>query len=170
MTITESSTGCAAHAGKYLTFLLGHEHYGIPVLKVREIIRYCDITHVPRMPDYIKGVINLRGKIIPVLDLCARFELPPPESTERVCIVVIHVQTGSSETQVGFVVSGVDEVVNIGAQEIEDPPRFGGDSPVDYILAVAKVRGTVKMLLDVDRVLNASAAALVSQTEKPTQP
>src|SRR3954470_21919315 len=123
--MTETSTGCAAQAGKYLTFMLGKENYGIPVLKVREIIRVCDITQVPRMPQYIKGVINLRGKIIPVVDLCARFDLAQIDTADRLCIVVVHVLMEiGGETQMGFIVSAVDEVLNIASEKIEATPDF----------------------------------------------
>jgi purine-binding chemotaxis protein CheW len=146
----------AGLAGKYLTFVLGHECYGVPVLKVREIIRLCDITPVPQMPDYIKGVLNLRGKIIPVADLRMKFRLAKVENTKHTCIVVVQVvMVDQSVTPIGLIVDAVEEVLNLGAGEIEPPPDFGTVLNTDYVLGMAKVKGAVKTLLDIDRVVNA---------------
>lgn len=144
----------AARAGKYLTFGLGREYYGVPVLKVREIIRLCDITPVPQMPDYVKGVINLRGKIIPVADLRVKFRLANTQNTDLTCIIVMQVSLpDSSSTLMGLIVDAVEEVINITAADIEPPPDFGTALDADYILGMAKVKGTVKTLLDIDRVV-----------------
>ena len=146
----------AALAGKYLTFVLGREHYGVPVLKVREIIRLCDITPVPQMPDYIRGVLNLRGKIIPVADLRIKFRLAKIENTDLTCIVVVSVNLpDKSSALMGLIVDAVEEVVNLAAADIEPPPDFGAALEADYILGMAKVKGTVKTLLDLDRVVTA---------------
>lgn len=140
--------------GKYLTFTLGHESYGIDVLKIREIIRLIDITPLPRMPEYIRGVINLRGKIIPVIDLRIRFQLAQTGVTERTCIVVVQVKpTPSTSLQMGLVVDAVEEVLNIGAGEVEATPDFGMQLDTEYILGMAKVKDRVKTLLNIDRVL-----------------
>jgi len=141
-------------AGKYLAFHLGREEFAIQVLKVREIMGIQDITAVPQTPVFIKGVINLRGKVIPVVDLRLKFGLPEIEYTQRSCIIVvqIHGQDGSVSLT-GIVVDEVSEAVNIGAGEIEDTPDFGDGAPVPYILGMAKSRGKVKILLDIDRVL-----------------
>ena len=142
--------------GKYLTFMLGREYYGVGVLKIREIIRLVDITPVPQMPDYIKGVINLRGKIIPVVDLRLKFGLASTETTERTCIVVVQVVTNSGgATQMGLVVDAVEEVVNLGAADIEATPDFGARLHTGYILGMAKIKNNVKTLLDIDEVLTA---------------
>lgn len=142
--------------GKYLTFVLGQEAYGMPVLKVREIIRLCELTTVPQMPEYIKGVINLRGKIIPVVDLRVKFRLGDAHNTEHTCIVVVDVAlTGAAFAQMGLIVDAVEEVVNIAASEIEPTPDFGMSLHADYILGMAKVKGRVKGLLDIDRVVTA---------------
>ena len=146
----------SALAGKHLTFVLGREHYGVPVLKVREIIRLCDITPVPQMPDYIKGVLNLRGKIIPVADLRIKFRLAKVENTDLTCIVVVSVKLADkSSALMGLIVDGVEEVVNFTATDIEPTPDFGTALEADYILGMAKIKGSVKMLLDIDRVVSA---------------
>jgi purine-binding chemotaxis protein CheW len=147
----------AAHteaAGKYLTFALGGEFYGISVLKVREIIKLVAITVVPRMPNDIKGVINLRGKIIPVVDLRTKFGLALTNDTEQTCIVVVQVgSAGPSKLQLGLIVDAVEEVANFAAGDIEETPDFGTSVDTAYILGMAKVKGKVKTLLDIDRLL-----------------
>ena len=141
-------------AGKHLTFVLGREHYGIPVLKVREIIRLCEITPVPQMPDYIKGVLNLRGKIIPVADLRIKFQLSNVHNTDLTCIVVVQVSLPDGvKTAMGLIVDAVDEVLNIQESEIEPAPDFGASLETDYILGLAKTKGTVKTLLDIDTIV-----------------
>lgn len=148
------SSALAARAGKYLTFSLGDESYGIAVLKVREIVKLAPITAMPQMPDHIKGVINLRGKIIPVIDLRLRFGLPPAEPTERTCIVVVQVRGSSGPLlNLGLVVDAVEEAVNIAAADIEETPDFGTVVDTTCILGMAKVKGAIKTLLDIDRAL-----------------
>ena len=143
-------------AGKHLTFNLQQESYGINVLKVREIIRLTNITAVPQMPDYIKGVINLRGKIIPVIDLRLRFGFGSVKDTDLTCIIVVQVKMSDGKnTQMGLVVDGVEEVVNLTPSDIEETPDFGKKISTDYIIGMAKVKGTVKTLLNIDRVLAA---------------
>jgi purine-binding chemotaxis protein CheW len=143
-----------ATSGKYLTFTLDCESYGIDVLKIREIIRVTNITTVPQMPAYIRGVINLRGKIIPVMDLRLRFGFEGAKSTEQTCIVVVQVKLPDGKaTQMGLVVDGVEEVVNIAAADIEETPDFGAKVATDYLVGMAKIKGAVKALLDIDRVL-----------------
>jgi len=127
-------------------------------LKVREIIRLADITAVPQMPEYVKGVINLRGKIIPVVDLRLKFQLAKAETSESTCIVVVQIQNSTGlKTQMGLIVDAVEEVANINANDIEDTPDFGSVLDTEYILGMAKMKGGVKTLLDIDRVLTASA-------------
>jgi purine-binding chemotaxis protein CheW len=156
-------------AGKYLTFTLQQESYGIDVLKVREIIRQTNITAVPQMPAYVRGVINLRGKIIPVMDLRLRFEFASAETTEQTCIIVVQVKLPDGKvTQMGLVVDGVEEVANIAAAEIEETPNFGGQISTDYILGMAKVKGAVKTLLDIDGVVGAETAARLVNTAATT--
>jgi len=146
--------------GKYLTFTLQGESFGVDVLKVREIIRQAAITAVPHMPAHILGVINLRGKIIPVIDLRRRFDLPPIAADGQTCTVVVHVKLPNGKlTAMGMAVDGVEEVISFNAAEIEETPSFGGQITVDYILGVAKLKGTVKVLLDIDRVAGPTAMA-----------
>jgi purine-binding chemotaxis protein CheW len=143
-------------AGKYLTFNLQGEAYGIDVLKVREIIRLPAITRVPQMPAYVRGVINLRGKIIPVMDLRLKFGFAEAASHEQTCIIVVRVKLPDGKsTQMGLMVDGVDEVVSIAGADIEATPDFGGQIATDYIVGLAKVRGAVKTLLDIDGVVGA---------------
>jgi purine-binding chemotaxis protein CheW len=159
-----------AKAGKYLTFSLGHEYYGIEVLKVREIIRMLDITAVPQMPHYVKGVMNLRGKVIPVIDLRLKFQLERAETTERTCTVVVQIMHSSgTTTQMGIIVDGVEEVINITESEIEDTPNFGVSLPTHHFLGMAKIKGAVKTLLDIDHVIESeSISHIQALTELPS--
>ncbi|MEJ2690005.1 MAG: chemotaxis protein CheW [Deltaproteobacteria bacterium] len=140
--------------GKYLTFALGKEEYGVGILKVREIIGLMEITSVPHTPPYIKGVINLRGRVIPVIELRVKFGMERQEYNERTCIIVVEVQGSSEAVQVGMLVDSVSEVVNIAEEEIEPPPNFGaGNLNTESLLGMGKVKGQVKILLDVDKVV-----------------
>ena len=157
---TDTTTATAGLAGKYLTFVLAEEEYGLPVLRVREIIKMMDITVVPQVPPHVKGVLNLRGTVIPVIDLRLKFGFPEGVSTPRTCIIVVEVVLAASRVMMGIVVDHVSEVLNIAADEIEQTPQFGDRVRTDYMTAVAKVKGTVKILLDLDRVLGTDDAAL----------
>ena len=141
--------------GKYLTFSMANEEYGVGILKVKEIIGMMPITSVPRTPEFVKGVINLRGQVIPVIDLRLRFGIHATEYTDRTCIVVVEIEGDDRTILVGIVVDSVSEVMNIKSTDIEDRPAFGADINTDYILGMAKMQGGVKILLDIDRVLNA---------------
>ncbi len=170
---TTSPRKSAAKPGRYLTFKLGRESYGLPVLGVREIIRLCPITPVPKMPAYLKGVINLRGKVIPILDLRAKFQLASETYGERACIIVV--QAGSPPAAVmlmGAIVDAVEEVVQLGEAELEPTPEFGGSPSTDYILGMATIHGGVKTLLNLDKVfLEEGLLTLVpSQNQNPQQP
>ncbi len=149
-------------AGKYLTFALGSEEYGLPVLKVREIIKILAITAVPQVPMHVKGVINLRGKVIPVVDLRLKFGFAQQEYTERTCIIVVEVALASAKVMMGIVVDAVSEVLNITDAETENTPEFGDQVSTDYIQAMAKVKGQVKILLDLDRVLGADTGNMLA--------
>ncbi len=142
-------------AGKYLTFTLINEEFGIRVLKVREIMGLQEITAVPQTPAHVKGVINLRGRVVPVIDLRLKFGLPAAEYSQRTCIIVTQIQGESGPLMMGIVVDGVSEVLNLSDQEIEDTPDFGEDIGNRYLLGMAKVKGKVKILLDIDKVLSA---------------
>ena len=142
-------------AGKYLTFRLGQEEFAIQVLKVREIMGVEEITAVPQTPVYVKGVINLRGKVIPVVDLRLKFGLPELEYTQRTCIIVVQVDLGRNTTLMGIVVDGVSEVLNLASGDIENTPEFGGGVATPYLMGMAKIKGKVKILLDINEVLTA---------------
>ena len=153
---SESKDTVDSRAGKYLAILLGHEEFAIQVLKVREIVGIQDITAVPHTPSYVKGVINLRGKVIPVVDLRLKFCLPEVEYTRRTCIIVVQVKSGDVSLLTGIIVDEVSEVLNLIADDIEDTPNFGDGtaSAGNYLLGMAKVKGKVTILLDIDRVLS----------------
>jgi purine-binding chemotaxis protein CheW len=150
-------------SGKYLTFLLASEAYGIAVRNVREIIRHQPITPVPQMPDFVKGVVNLRGRVIPVLDLRVKVGLKA-EFTERTCVVVVQIpsQSGGAR-QMGLIVDGVEEVANFSAADIEPSPEFGTTLDSSYILGLAKAKGQLKTLLSIERLIApATAQALLA--------
>jgi purine-binding chemotaxis protein CheW len=146
-----SATGSPGdqRAGKYLTFGLAREEYGVEILKVREIIGLMEITAVPGMPAYVLGVINLRGKVIPVIDLRQKFSMPPVDNSEETCFIVVNVPGGLR----GVKVDKVSEVLDIIADEIEDAPSVGQDADTAFILGMAKTKGQVKILLEIDKVL-----------------
>jgi purine-binding chemotaxis protein CheW len=153
-----------ANAGKYLTVVLENEAYGISVLKVREIIRHQKITSVPQLPEYVKGVINLRGRVIPVVDLRVKFGLEAA-FTERTCVVVVQLKLPPAQTvQMGLIVDRVEDVVTLTAGEIGATPEFGVGFDTRYLLGMAKVKGEVKMLLDIDRVIAADTVAAISRS------
>jgi purine-binding chemotaxis protein CheW len=164
--VNQELAGAANRAGKYLTFALGKEEYGLEILKVREIIGYMDITAVPRTPDHVKGVINLRGQVISVVDLRTKFDMEPIERTDQTCIIVVDIQQGGRRLNTGIVVDRVSEVLSISADKIEDAPAFDASVQVDFILGMGKIGDTVKILLDIDRVLSATdTIALQAITE-----
>ena len=146
---TQMETDVGTKGGKYLTFGLAEETYGLEILKVREIIGLMDITAVPRTPGFVKGVINLRGKVIPVVDLRLKFGRAEAERTEQTCIIVVDV----SRVEMGILVDKVSEVLNIGGQDIEDAPSFGTEVNTDFILGMGKANGKVTILLNIAKVL-----------------
>ncbi len=139
--------------GKYLTFALGAEEFGLEILKVREIIGYMEITAVPQTPGHVKGVINLRGQVIPVVDLRLKFGMEEIDITEQSCIIVVEIDAGDRHFQTGIVVDHVQEVLDILGGDIEDAPQFGSSVDTDFILGMGKIGDTVKILLDIDKVL-----------------
>ena len=145
-----------AKAGKYLTFKLGAEDFGLEILKVQEIIKMMSITKVPRTPGFVRGVINLRGKVIPVVDLRSKFDMEGKETTEKTCVIVVQVAKGDGRVTMGIIVDEVSEVLDIVAGEIEPAPSFGSSLDTRFILGMAKARGSVKILLDIDKVLSGS--------------
>jgi purine-binding chemotaxis protein CheW len=140
--------------GKYLTFSLAGEEYGLVILKVKEIIGIMPITVVPQTPPYIRGVINLRGKVIPVIDLRLKFSIAAAEYTERTCIIVVEISAAGRMILMGILVDSVSEVLNIKAADIEEAPSFGTRLNTEYILGMAKAGGGIKILLDIDKILS----------------
>lgn len=163
--IDQTIQASASKTGKYLTFALDNEEYGIGILKVKEIIGMMPITSVPKTPDFVKGVINLRGKVIPVLDLRLKFGMGEIPYTERTCIIVVEIDTSSSMILIGIVVDSVSEVLNIAQNEIEETPTFGTQLNTQYILGMAKMEGGVKILLDIDHVLSAKEIQAIENTK-----
>ncbi len=145
-------------AGKYLTFKLAEEEYGVEILKVREIMGLLEITHVPQMPHFVKGVINLRGKVIPVIDLRLKFGMPEAEYNEQTCIIVVDVGTLT-----GIVVDTVQEVLDVAEDQIDPPPPLGASVDTSFIFGMGKVRDGVKILLDIGRVLSTEELTLLGQ-------
>ncbi|MEA3287209.1 MAG: chemotaxis protein CheW [Candidatus Marinimicrobia bacterium] len=153
--------------GKYLTFCLGTEEYGLEILKVREIIGLMAITAVPRTPKFVRGVLNLRGKVIPVVDLRTKFGLEQIEDTDETCIIVVDIAQNGTPIQMGILVDTVSEVLDITGQDIEDTPSFGENLNTDFILGMAKAKGTVKILLNIEEVLTSTELMdIVSITDK----
>ncbi len=155
---TQSNPACQKldqRAGKYLTFGLGNEEFAIQVLRVREIMGIQEITAVPQTPVYVKGVLNLRGKVIPVVDLRLKFGLAELEYTQRTSIIVAQIEGPAGKLQIGIIVDGVSEVLTLQAADIEDTPDFGNGVETPYILGMAKIKGKVKILLDINMVLTA---------------
>lgn len=140
-------------AGKYLTFTLGKEEFGIQVLRVKEIMGVQDITAVPGTPAHLKGVLNLRGKIIPVVDLRLKFELPEAPFTQTTCIIVVQVVQTGEQGMIGLIVDGVCEVLNLNGTEIEDAPDFGEGIETPFVLGIAKTKTGVKILLKIEDIL-----------------
>jgi purine-binding chemotaxis protein CheW len=160
-TFDQAVKAMADREGKYLTFSLAGEEYGIGILKIKEIVGMMAITTVPRTPDYVKGVVNLRGKVIPVADLRLRFGMEEATYTDRTCIIVIEIYRGSGNVLMGIVVDSVSEVLNIKNSEIEDAPVFGAAMDTSYILGLAKINQRVKILLDIDRVFGREETAVL---------
>ncbi len=160
--VEEVTKGQAAVGGKFLTFQLQNEEYGLEILKVREIMGIMDITTVPQTPDYVKGVINLRGQVIPVIDLRLKFGLEKGEYDKRTCIIVVDV----NGVMMGIVVDTVSEVMDIETADIEETPSFGTELNTDYILGMGKVQGKVKILLDIDKVLTTDELVMMGELQK----
>ena len=152
----------SSHEGKFLTFVLGNEEYGIEILKVREIIGIMEITPVPQTPDYVKGVINLRGKVIPVIDQRIKFSMPEVEQTQETCVIVVEVK----ESLIGILVDSVSEVLNIGREEIEATPQFGQDIDTQFIMGLGKTKGKLIILLDIEEVLTTEVIKMVKELSK----
>ncbi|MBN1555510.1 MAG: purine-binding chemotaxis protein CheW [Phycisphaerae bacterium] len=159
---SDATTTTDIRSGKYLTFCLGNEEYGLEILKVREIIGLMPITTVPRTPDYIKGVVNLRGKVIPVIDLRLKFLMPEAERTEETCVIVVNL----GQVEVGIIVDRVSEVRDIDGKNIDDPPSFGTNVDSSFILGMGKSEERVTILLDITKVLGENKTELSDLTSE----
>ncbi len=169
LTVDSGTTGSettVSRSGKYLTFRLDNEEYGLEILKVREIIGLMDITSVPKTPDFVRGIINLRGSVIPVLDLKKKFEMGTIEDTEETCVIVVEVTLGGKAVMMGIIVDAVSEVLDIKEDEIEDAPAFGTNVNTHFILGIGKVKDEVKILLDIDEVLTSTDVAMLEDLSK----
>lgn len=178
-TVTVAKTGQEAHGvnqvrvpegGKFLTFLMANEKYGLEILKVREIMGMMDVTSIPTTPAFIRGVINLRGKVIPVVDLRLKFGIEAKEDTQRTCIIVVHLTHTAQEMTMGIIVDEVSDVLDIDRNQIEPPPSFGANIRTDFILGMGKVDQKVMTMLDIDRVLTDQEVALVESSAEKTGP
>jgi purine-binding chemotaxis protein CheW len=155
---TATTAALANREGKYLTFALAQEEFGLEILKVREIIGYIDVTAVPQTPSYVKGVINLRGQVIPVIDLRARFAMETTQITGETCIIVVEIEQNGRKFSTGITVDRVQEVLDIAQANIEDAPQFGG-TDTEFILGMAKIGDSVKILLDIDAIVASTELA-----------
>ncbi|VAX23177.1 Positive regulator of CheA protein activity (CheW) [hydrothermal vent metagenome] len=153
-----------ATGGKYLTFVLGDEEYGIEITRVREIIGIVDITPVPKAPLFIKGIINIRGKVIPIVDMRAKFGMDQIDFTSQTCIIVVEVD----DNLMGILVDTVSEVLDIQEENIDPPPSFGSESSAMFILGMAKIKGAVKILLNIDKVLDAKEMVSIEELTRPS--
>ncbi len=154
---------------KYVSFFLDKEEYAIQIHKVREIIGIMDITPVPNTPKYIKGVLNLRGKVIPVIDLRLKFSMPFKEYEARTSIIVVEVDLNGRKSLIGTVVDTVSEVLQISEEDYEETPSFGVEVNTDFILGMAKVRGKVKILLDIDKVLTTEDLTIINKINQENE-
>lgn len=151
-------------AGKYLTFRLAEEEYGLEILKVQEIIQMQAVTKVPRTPDYVRGVINLRGKVIPVIDLRKKFGIASVDDTEQTCIIVVQISQGEQKIVMGIIIDEVKEVLDIKAENIEETPSFGASIDTQFILGMGKIGNNVKILLDIDKVMSSKELTEIRKT------
>lgn len=155
---------------QYLTFMLGDEMFAIGILSIREIIEYGSVTDVPMTPPFIRGVINLRGAVVPVIDLAVRFGRTAGELSKRTCIVILEIETEKGRQEMGIVVDAVSEVLEIPPGEIEPPPQFGARIRIDFISGMGKVNGAFVVLLDASRVLSIDEVAVIAAINKEAAP
>jgi purine-binding chemotaxis protein CheW len=160
--VTARPLTAAGEANQYLTFLLGGEMFAVGILNVKEIIEYGSLTEIPMMPAFIRGVINLRGAVVPVIDLSARFGGKTTEVARRTCIVIVEVQQDEGRHDIGIMVDAVSEVLEIAGSEIEPPPAFGAKIRADFIAGMGKVNAKFVIILDILRVLSVEEMALIT--------
>ena len=161
------ATAAAEQTQQYLTFVLAGEVFAMGILAIKEIIEYADLTEVPMMPEYVRGVINLRGAVVPVIDLSVRFGKPSSPVTKRTCIVIIEIEARHERHVLGVVVDAVNAVLDIPAAEVEPPPAFGASIRTDFIRGMGKVNGKFVILLDVDHVLAAEEMDVLVDAQEP---
>lgn len=154
------------NSNKYLTFLLGSEVYAFSILKVKEIIEYGDITSMPMMPDFICGAINLRGKVVPVIDLSLRMEKAAADISRRTCIVIVELSTGDGVINIGVIIDSVSKVVDLQADEIEPAPSFGGNIRTDFIEGMGKLENEFIIVLNLDRVISMDDIQALTQVQQ----
>ncbi len=147
---------------QHLAFLVGRDEYAVPILSVREIVGFAEATRVPATPPWIRGVVNLRGQVLPVVDLAVKFGLPPVTVTTRSCVVVFEVPIDGQSTTVGALVDAVSQVLDLAPGDIEPPPSFGTQIRVDYLVGATLENGRFTLLLDTDRVLRAEEILALS--------
>ena len=164
------STATDTKEGKYLTFALGNEEYGLEILTVREIIGYMNVTAVPQVPHEVRGVINLRGQVIPVIDLRIRFGMEEIERTEQTCIIVVEIEQDGRSVSTGIIVDHVSEVLDIPAGHIEDAPALGAHTNTEFILGMAKIGESVKILLDINKVLSSTDLIMIETKAEQSEP
>ncbi|MBN1592755.1 MAG: purine-binding chemotaxis protein CheW [Candidatus Coatesbacteria bacterium] len=162
----EESKCVRATSGMYLTFKLGEEDYALEILKVQEIMGIIDITHVPRTPDFIRGVINLRGKVIPVADLRLKFGIGAENNTDKTCIIVLQVTRDAELITMGVIVDEVSEVLDITSEQIEPAPSFGVQVDMDFIMGMGKIDKRVVIILDADRLMTGADVNAMKRATK----
>jgi purine-binding chemotaxis protein CheW len=156
---------------QYLTFQSAGETFAVPIVHIREIIQYGDVTQVPMMPDYINGVIDLRGRVVPLIDLAARFDSGLSQVSRRTCIVIVEINSGAHKQSVGAMVDRVNEVIEVAAADIEPPPAFGTRIRTDFIAGMARIEGRFVVVLDTDRMLDIDELGRVGEAlEAPPAP
>ena len=153
----------SVHGGKYLTFALGKEEYGLEILTVREIMGMMDITAIPRVPSYVRGVVNLRGQVIAVMDLRAKFGMEGVTQSDQTCIIMVEIQHGNRKLSTGIIVDRVSEVLDIPGSSIEEAPEFGATMDTDFILGMGKIGDKVKILLDIGKVLDGAEVVQITE-------
>src|SRR3989338_4997653 len=159
---TAMTAASAAELAQYLTFLLGGEMYAVGILNVKEIIEYGNLTEIPMMPAFIRGVINLRGSVVPVIDLAARFGGHQTETSRRTCIVIIELTTADERHDIGVVVDAVSEVLEVSSADIEPAPAFGAKIRADFIAGMGKIGGKFVIILDIQKVLSVDEIATLA--------
>ena len=164
-----AATATTLEPTQYLTFMLAREPFAIGILRIKEIIEYQGVTQVPMVPACVRGVINLRGAVVPVMDLLARFGRAASEITKRTCIVIVEVETGDGRQVMGLMVDAVNEVLDIAPADIEPPPAFGARIRTDFLQGVGKVRGKFVILLNVDHVLSLDDLGTLADAADRTQ-